>query len=398
MPDKPHPPLAYTKPIFDDSEINAVVDVLKKGWLGMRDTSTALEAAIAKRIGTKHCRLANSGSSSNLLALTALELPKASEVITPACTFPTTLNPIIQNGLVPVFVEVTTGFVLDASKVEAAVTTKTKAIMVPHLLGNVPNMTILTEIAKKYDLKIIEDCCDAFESKWDGKNTGTFGMAGTYSLYASHHFTAAGEGGAIVSRDTDYHNRIQMYRDWGRAGDWTWTQDNRYDAKLLDGTPFDERYYFRVIGYNLKITEVQAAFALAQMKRLDGFRERRVHNFMMLHKGFTQFADYFDLVTWEKQADPAWFTFPFLVKDNAPFTRNEALAFFQSCGIEGRTLFVGNILLHPAYKDITHRVSGDLSFSSKIAKNGMFIGLGPHMTDEDTAYIVEKTKELCSKK
>ena len=397
MSDNKRPPLAYTKPIFDNTEIDAVMDVLKNGWLGMRNKAEELEKAIASRVGTKHCRLCNSGSSSNLLAITALELPKGSEVITPACTFPTTVNPLIQNNLVPVFVEVTGGFVLDATKVEAAITPKTKAIMVPHLLGNITNMTLLSDIAKKHGLKLIEDCCDAFESKWNGKNAGTYGDAGTFSLYASHHFTAAGEGGAIISNDTDYHNRIQMYRDWGRAGDWTWSQETRYKVALSDGTPYDDRYFFRVIGYNLKMTEMQAAFALAQMKRLDGFRERRVKNFHSLYNVFQQFPDHFELVTWQDGADPAWFTFPFLVKDSAGFTRNEALAFFQEHGIEGRTLFVGNILLHPAYKNIEHRVSGDLSFSNRVAKSGMFIGIGPHMNEEDVAYIAEQTKALCSK-
>jgi CDP-6-deoxy-D-xylo-4-hexulose-3-dehydrase len=391
------PPIAYTKPIFDEPEITAVLDVLKNGWLGMRDKATELERAISKRIGTAHCRLCNSGSSANLLAITSLEFPKSSEVITPACTFPTTVNPILQNGLIPVFVEVNSGFVLDATLVEQAISPKTKAIVVPHLLGNVANMALLSTLAKQYNLALIEDCCDAFESRWNDKNCGTFGTAGTYSLYASHHFTAAGEGGAVVSNNEHYHNTLQMYRDWGRAGDWTWSQETRYKVKLLDGTPFDDRYYFRVIGYNLKMTEMQAAFALAQMQRLDGFRKRRVANFHALYNVFSEYPDFFQLVAWEKEADPAWFTFPFLVKPNSRFTRNEALAFFQKNGIEGRTLFVGNILLHPAYESIPCRVAGDLSFSNTIAKTGMFIGIGPHMEQNDIAYIAQKIEALCTK-
>ncbi|PIR53267.1 lipopolysaccharide biosynthesis protein RfbH [Candidatus Peregrinibacteria bacterium CG10_big_fil_rev_8_21_14_0_10_49_10] len=389
--------IAYTKPVFDESEIDAVLEVLKKGWLGMKDKAEELEASIARKIGTTHCRLCNSGSSANLLAISALELPRGSEVITPACTFPTTINPLIQNNLVPVLVEVTTGFVLDAEKVEQAVSEKTKAIMVPQLLGNVANMDLLTEIAEKHDLVIIEDCCDAFESRWNGKNCGTFGKAGTYSLYASHHFTAAGEGGALVTSDKDYYNLIQQYRDWGRRGTWGWDESTRFDVSLSDGTPFDERYYFRNIGYNLKMTEIQAAFALKQMARLDGFRERRVTHFQKLYGAFReQFSDFFELVTWHEKADPAWFVFPFLVQESAPFTRNEAIGFFNKWGVEGRTLFVGNILLHPAYQHIEHRVADDLSFSNQIAKRGMFIGIGPQMEPEDLDYIVEVTRKLCT--
>lgn len=392
-------PLVYTKPIFDEEEINAVLEVLKVGWLGMKDKAKELEGAIATRIGRKHCRLTNSGSSANLLAITALGPPKDAEVITPACTFPTTLNPLLQNGLTPVFIEVTTGFVMDIAKLEEAITPRTRLIVVPHLLGNVADMTELLRIAKERNLMIIEDCCDAFESRWEGKNVGTFGKAGTFSLYASHHFTAAGEGGAVVTDDESYHNRIQMYRDWGRAGDWAWDQSNRFNATLLDGTPFDERYFFRVIGYNLKMTEIQAAFGLAQMKRLDAFRKRRIRNFQTLHRVFQEeFADLFELVTWDKRADPAWFTFPFLVRHDAPFSRNELLAAYTSQGIEGRTLFVGNILLHPAYKDIPHRLGGDLSYSSEIAKRGLFIGIGPHMEESDIAYIAEVTQKFCSKR
>jgi len=390
--------IAYTKPIFDESEIDAVLDVLKKGWLGMQDRAAELEEKIAKRIGTGHCRLCNSGSSANLLAISTLELPKGSEAITPACTFPTTINPIIQNNLVPVLVEVTTGYVLDAEKVEEAVSDKTKAIMVPHLLGNVANMDLLTEIAEKHNLALIEDCCDAFESRWDGKNCGSFGKAGTFSLYASHHFTAAGEGGAVITSDKEYYNLIQQYRDWGRRGTWGWDEKTRFDVSLSDGTPFDERYYFRNIGYNLKMTEIQAAFALKQMDRLDGFRVRRIAHFKKLFAEFEErFSDYFELVTWHDKADPAWFVFPFLVKENVPFSRNEAIRFYHEWGVEGRTLFVGNILHHPAYQDIDHRISGDLSYSNRIARDGMFIGIGPQMEEEDLEYIVDVTEKLCSK-
>ncbi len=390
--------IAYTKPVFDETEIDAVLDVLKKGWLGMKDKAEELEQAISNKIGTESCRLCNSGSSANLLAISALELPKGSEVITPACTFPTTLNPIIQNNLVPVFVEVTTGFVLDAQKVEEAVSENTKAIMVPHLLGNVADMSLITEIAEKHNLIVIEDCCDVFESRWEGSNCGTFGKAGTYSLYASHHFTAAGEGGAVTTSDKDYYNLMQQYRDWGRRGTWGWDESTRFNVKLSNGTEFDERYYFRNVGYNLKMTEVQAAFALQQMKRLDGFRERRIAHFNKLYSAFKdKFSDHFELVTWDERADPAWFVFPFLVKESFPISRNDTLKFYHEWGVEGRTLFVGNILLHPGYKDVEHRVSGDLNYSNEIAKRGMFIGIGPQMEDDDLDYIVEVTAKLCEK-
>lgn len=400
-----HPPtfvkrkIEYTKPIFDRSEIDAVIRVLEKGWLGMADQAEYLEKNIAARIGSAYCRLSNSGSSANLLAISACNFPKGSEIITPACTFPTTFNPIIQTNCVPVLVEVNSGFVLDASKVEEAVSEKTVAIMVPHILGNVADMSLLTQIAARHNLKIIEDCCDAFESRWHGTNVGTFGIAGTYSLYASHHFTAAGEGGAIVTNDEEYFHTVQQYRDWGRRGTWGWNDQTRYDVRLEDGTPFDERYYFRNIGYNLKMTEIQAAFALKQMERLDDFRVRRIENFSFLFHMFQErFSDYFELVTWDDRADPAWFAFPFLVKESAPFSRNDALKFYQEYGVEGRTLFVGNILLHPAYKDIEKRVSGTLDYSTAIAKRGMFIGIGPQMREGDLDYIIEVTALLCGER
>lgn len=398
MQHDPRSPIAYTKPVFDDTEIQAVLGVLKKGWLGMKDKAMEFEQSIAKRVGVAHCRLCNSGSSSNLLAISALELPKGSEVITPACTFPTTLNPLLQNGLVPVFVEVNRGFVLDVTKVEAAVTDKTRAIMVPHLLGNMPDMTMLMDIARTHSLAVIEDCCDAFESRWEGKNAGTFGVAGTFSLYASHHFTAAGEGGAVISQDEQYHNKVQQYRDWGRIGDYAWNQDTRFNVNLSNGTPFDERYYFRVIGYNLKMTEMQAAFGLEQMKRLSEFRTRRIANFQTLYKAFSAWKEYFDVVEWDKRADPAWFTFPFLIKDAAGVSRNEAIDFLHRAGVDARPLFVGNILLHPAYQNIPHRISGDLSFSNDVARRGMFIGVGPQLTTENLEYILEKIQELVGQK
>lgn len=329
-------------------------------WLTAGRFNDAFEKEFASKLGVKYALTTNSGSSANLLAFSALTshklkdraLKKGDEVIAVAAGFPTTVNPIIQNGMVPVFVDCEVGtYNIDVNKIEEAISAKTKAIFLAHTLGNMYDMDKIMELAQKYNLWVIEDSCDALGAKWKGKYAGTIGHIGTYSFYPAHHITM-GEGGAVVTNDAVLHRIIMSFRDWGRD---CWckpgcddTCHNRFNLKL-GNLPhgYDHKYTYSHIGYNLKITDWQAAIALAQLKKLDKFLAMRKENAETLLSELADLQDYLILPKIAENCTPSWFGFLISVKENAPFTKQELVKYLEANGVGTRQLFAGNILRQP---------------------------------------------------
>lgn len=394
----------YAGRVYDEKEMIAVIDSALDFWLTLGEKGEIFIDCFAGYMGMKHGLVTNSGSSANLLAVAALcsnnfknHLEKGDEVITTASTFPTTLNPIIQNGLVPVFIDIENDtYNIDASKIEAAISEKTKAIMFAHTLGNPAEMDKIMEIAKKYSLYIIEDTCDSLDSKYDGKLCGTFGDVSTYSFYAAHHLTM-GEGGALLTNNASLFKEALSIRDWGRA---CFCQTGENNSKGACGRRFeheyknlpkgyDHKYVYSNIGYNLKPLDLQCAMGIEQLKKLSSFTQKRKHNFKILYNALKKYDKYLILPRKLPKADPSWFAFPITVRDSAPFTRKELVTYLESNKIETRSLFAGNILRHPAYENIEHRISGDLINTDSVLEKSFFIGVYPGLTDEKLKYMAE---------
>ena len=360
--------------VIDASDLCSVVDAALDGWFTTGRFAEEFERKLARFVGVRCASLVNSGSSANLVALSALTSPKlgeerlkpGDEVITVAAGFPTTVNPIIQNRLVPVFVDVTLPtYEIDASQLEAALSSKTRAVMVAHTLGNVFDLDAITAFVRKHDLWLIEDCCDALGSTWKGRAVGTFGDIATVSFYPAHHITM-GEGGAVLTDKPNLQLLIESFRDWGRDC-WCHTgKDNtcgkRFDWQL--GTlpcGYDHKYTYSHIGYNLKTTDLQAALGLSQIDKLPEFIARRKENFRYL-RDLLACRTKKSLLLPEATpgSDPAWFGFPMAVREDAPFKREELTRELEAKHIGTRLLFGGNLLRQPAYQDCEHRVIGSL--------------------------------------
>lgn len=387
----------YSGAVYDNDELMSMISAILDGWWSGGKYTSEFERKFADFLKVKHAMSCNSGSSANLLAISALELEKGSEVITPATTFPTTLNPIIQCGLIPVLVDVELNtYNINPHLIEQAISNETKLIMLPHTLGNPCNLEIILEICSKYNLRLIEDACDALGSKYDGKFVSTFGDMGTFSFYPAHHMTT-GEGGMVVTNSDELAEKVRGYRDWGRACNCdpclevTRKDDGylcpiRLNFKLEGDIPYDMRFSYNYIGYNLKMTEIQAAMGLAQLRKLEKFIEIRKENFktLLAHlKGCWHLM----LPKSEGKADPSWFTFPLMIRDGAPFSREQAIHHLESNGIQTRPIFAGNIIRHPAYKNVDYRVIGNLSNADKILKDAFFVGVYPGLTKEDMEFI-----------
>lgn len=387
----------YSGAVYDKDELLSMFSAILDGWWSGGKYTSEFEKEFAQFLGVNHAMSCNSGSSANLLAISALELKKGSEVITPATTFPTTLNPIIQCGLTPVFVDVELSTLnINPSLIENAISDKTKLIMIPHTLGNPCNLEMILEICSKYNLKLIEDACDALGSKYDGKFVSTFGDAGTFSFYPAHHITT-GEGGMVVTNNKELAEKVRGYRDWGRAcncepclevtrKDEGYLCPIRLNFKLEGDIPYDMRYAYNYIGYNLKMTEIQAAMGLAQLRKLENFIEIRKENFKTLSECLKG-CRHFMLPKGEQNADPSWFTFPLMIKDDAPFSREQVTHYLESNGIQTRPIFAGNIIRQPAYKNVDYRIVGNLSNADKILKDAFFVGVYPGLTKEDMEFI-----------
>lgn len=395
--------------VFDENELISGVEAVSDGWWTEGHFSEDFEKQFSKFLGIRYVSLVNSGSSANLVAFSALTssalkekaIKPGDEVITAATGFPTTVNPIILKQCVPVFLDcdITTRNVklLDIKK---AATKKTKAIMIAHTLGNPYELDKIAQFTKENNLWLIEDCCDALGSTYDNKLVGTFGDIATFSFYPAHQITM-GEGGAVATNDPWLHRSIRQFRDWGRD---CWcdtgkddTCGRRFGWKLGD-LPFgyDHKYIYSQIGYNVKLTDMQAAIGVEQLKKLPKFIEKRKHNFKKLLTGLRKYENYFILPKWEKKADPCWFGFMLVVANTAPFTRLDIITFLESKKIATRSLFAGNLLRHPAYKNIKYRKIGKLTNSDIIMNNGFWIGVYPGITDEMIDYTLSQFKEFLS--
>jgi CDP-6-deoxy-D-xylo-4-hexulose-3-dehydrase len=395
--------IPYSGRVYDEKEIISLVDSALDFWLTAGRFAKQFEEEFAKLLGVKYCILTNSGSSANLLAISALTSPKlgerrlkpSDEVITTACAFPTTVNPIIQNNLIPVFVDVDVGtYNTQVDKIEAALSEKTKAIFLAHTLGNPFDLDKILEICEKYDLWLIEDNCDALGSKYNGKYTGTFGHIATFSFYPAHHITM-GEGGALVTNDAQLKRLIESFRDWGRD---CWCEpghDNTCGKRFgwqLGTLPFgyDHKYIYSHIGYNLKVTDMQAAVGVEQLKKFPGFTKARKKNWQLLYEGLKKYRDYFILPKVADNSDPSWFGFLLTVKENAPFSRNEITSYLEENKIATRLLFSGNIIRHPSFENVTYRVCGNLSNTDRIMNDTFWIGVYPGLSEEHLKYILKK--------
>ncbi|MCD1259522.1 lipopolysaccharide biosynthesis protein RfbH [Paenibacillus athensensis] len=397
----------YGGRVYDEQEMKSLVDASLDFWLTAGRYNKRFEQEFAAFMGVKYALLTNSGSSANLLAFSALTSPKlgerrvmpGDEVITVAAGFPTTVAPIIQNGAIPVFVDVDLGtYNILADQIEAAVTPKTKAIMIAHTMGNPFDLDTVLVVARKYQLWVIEDNCDALGSLYQGKLTGTHGHIGTSSFYPPHHMTM-GEGGAVYTNDAQLKMILESFRDWGRD---CWcpsgcdnTCKKRFDWQL-GSLPYgyDHKYTYSHIGYNLRVTEMQAAVGVEQLKKVPGFVKARRDNFSRLLAGLQDLNDYFILPHPTPGSEPSWFGFILTLREQVKFSRNEIVAFLERNRIQTRMLFAGNLIRQPAFANANFRVVGDLRNTDKILNDTFLVGVYPGLTAEMIDYVIGKIQEF----
>lgn len=404
---------------FDDEEIVNLVDSSLDFWLTAGPWAHKFETRLAKWLGVKYCAVCNSGSSANLLAFYALTSPKlgeraiqrGDEVITVAAGFPTTVNPIIQFGAIPVFLDVALpGFDIDVTQLENAYSPKVKAVMLAHSLGNPFNLKAVKAFCDKHNLWLIEDNCDALGSEYtiDGvtKKTGTWGHIGTSSFYPPHHMTM-GEGGAVYTNDPLLDKIVRSFRDWGRdcwcVGGVDNTCKMRFTGQFGElPQGYDHKYVYSHFGFNLKITDMQAAIGCAQLEKLDTIVAARRKNWARLHEGLKDLPQLI-LPEAEANSNPSWFGFLIAVKEDAGFTRNELTSFLESRKIQTRNLFAGNLIKHPAFDEMRksgegYRVVGELKMTDFVMNNGFWIGVYPGMTDEMIDWMITSIREFCNGK
>jgi CDP-6-deoxy-D-xylo-4-hexulose-3-dehydrase len=413
-------PVRYAGRVFDEKEIQAAVEASLDFWLTEGRFAEEFQSELAAKIGTEYAILTNSGSSANLLALTALTSPllgdrrlrPGDEVIAVAAGFPTTLNPVIINNLIPVIVDVDIGtYNVQVDQLEQAIGPRTRAIFIAHTLGNPFNLSEILRIVKKHNLFLIEDCCDALGSRYSlpdsfvdsepseaGRFVGSFGHLATCSFYPAHHITL-GEGGTVLTSDETLARIIRSLKDWGRDC-YCGPGENNTCGRRFSGQygnlpyGYDHKYVYSHIGYNLKATDIQAAIGVEQLKKLDSFCAARRNNFQLWLAGFQKFEGKFILPRATEGSDPAWFAFPITVKDNAGFTRTELTNHLNTRLIETRNLFGGNLLRQPAYLNIAHRQIGELPNTDRIMNNTFFLGTYPGLGHEEIDYTVNIIDEF----
>jgi CDP-6-deoxy-D-xylo-4-hexulose-3-dehydrase len=393
--------------VFGTPEIENAVKASLDFWLTSGPYTEQFESRFSKTVGMRHAFMVNSGSSANLLALTALTSPKigerrllpGDEVITVAAGFPTTVTPILQNGLVPVYVDIDLGtYVANEAALESAISSKTRAIMMAHTLGNPFNLELVARLAEKYNLWLIEDSCDALGGTYDGKNLGTFGDFSTFSFYPAHHITT-GEGGAVLVKKVAHKTIVESFRDWGRDCWCAPGCDNtclkRYEwtlGELPEG--YDHKYTYSHLGYNLKSGDIQAAIGLAQLDRLDSFVELRRRNWNYLKAGLADLADLLLLPEMTQKSNPSWFGFALTVKSGGPKTRNQIVQELNEAKIATRLLFGGNLLRQPAFSGTPRRVVGDLKSTDLVMNDTFWIGVWPGLTLPMLDYVIEKLHRI----
>lgn len=395
-------PVRVAGRVFEADDLVHLVDASLDFWLTAGRYADRFERDFARFMGVRHAILCNSGSSANLLALSALtstklgerQLKPGDEVITAAAGFPTTVNPIIQNGLVPVFLDVELGtYNVDVQYLEAAIGARTRAIMLAHTLGNPFNIHAVLEAAKRHGLWVIEDNCDAVGSTYKGQLTGTFGDLATVSYYAAHHITM-GEGGCVVTNCPKLKVLVESFRDWGRDCWCDPGKDNtcgkRFDWELGElPYGYDHKYIYSHIGYNLKATDMQAAVGVAQLKKLPSFIEIRKHNWRLLYDGLKPLEDFLILPQPTPGGDPSWFGFVVTVRTEAPFSRNDLVRYLESNKIATRLLFGGNLTRQPAYQNVRYQVVGELRNTDVVMNQTFWIGVYPGLTQEMLVYVIE---------
>ncbi|MDB5259223.1 MAG: NarL family transcriptional regulator [Candidatus Taylorbacteria bacterium] len=393
----------YGFSVHGQEEIDAVVKVLK-GNTALGEHTKEFEKKISKLFGKKFGVMVNSGSSANLLAFELLNLPKGSEVITPILTFATVVAPIVHKGLVPVFVDVDPDtYVINLKEVERAITEKTRALMIPSLMGNIPNMKGLAALAKKHKLWFIEDSCDTLGGKFEGKPTGTHSHISTTSFYGSHIINGAGGGGMVMVNDQKWVDRLVVLRGWGRQSSLFGEKansellKNRFKNKL-HGIPYDNKFIFSEIGYNFLPLELSSAFALEQFKKLPKFLSERKKNFASLLKFFKQHDHHFILPKQTPNTTTAWLAFPLIIKPGAPFTRMQIITFLEENNIQTRPIFTGNIMKQPGFKDITHRqINERYHNTEQIMEHGFVVACHHGLNDDQIEYLKGKFSEFLSK-
>ena len=396
-------PVPPSGKLIGSAELKSMVEASLDGWLTTGRFNNEFENKLAAFIGIKHLITVNSGSSANLVAFSTLTSPKlgaraikkGDEVITVAAGFPTTVNPIIQFGAVPVFVDVDDlTHNIDESKIEAAISPKTRAIMLAHSLGNPFNLDVVTAVCKKYDLWLVEDCCDALGSTYHGQMVGTFGDIATLSFYPAHHITM-GEGGAVFTKHQELNDIAESFRDWGRDCYCQPGKDNTCGKRFcqqLGELPFgyDHKYTYSHLGYNLKITDMQAACGLAQLKKANDFILARKLNFNFLKKRLADCEQFVNLPQATIHSDPSWFGFPITLKKVCPVTRLELLTYLDQNKVGTRLLFSGNLTRQPYMAGVNYRISGDLINTDNVMNNTFWIGVQPALTEEMLEFAARK--------
>lgn len=403
--DEPFTPGASPVPVsgrvFDADDMVHLIDASLDFWLTTGRFADQFEQEFADYMGVRHAMLCNSGSSANLLALSALTSPKLSarrllpgdEVITVAAGFPTTINPIVQNQLTPVFLDVELGtYNVMAERLETAVSSKTKAIMIAHTLGNPFDLDTATAVAQKHNLWLIEDNCDAVGATYHGRLTGSFGHLASVSFYPAHHITM-GEGGCVLTSRPQLKKLVESFRDWGRdcwcAPGVANTCGKRFDWQLGElPHGYDHKYIYSHVGYNLKLTDMQAAVGVAQLKKLPAFIEARKRNWQQLYEGLRPYREHLILPEPTPHSDPSWFGFVITVRPDAPFSRNQLIRHLEDHHVATRLLFSGNITRQPAYQGVPYRVVGDLTNSDIIMNQTFWIGVYPKLTPEMIDYAL----------
>lgn len=401
-------PVPVSGRVYGASDMQMLADSMLDFWLTTGRFNDSFEERFGKRVGAKHVITVNSGSSANLVALSTFTSPKlrdralrpGHEVITAATGFPTTVNPSLHWGLVPVFVDVKLKtYNIDPAQIEAAITPKTRAIMVAHTLGNPFDIAPIKAICEKHDLFLIEDCCDALGSTYDGRHVGTFGDIATCSFYPAHHITM-GEGGAVFMNNANYKRIAESFRDWGRDCYCAPGKDNtclkRFKWKLGDlPHGYDHKYIYSHLGFNLKITDMQAAVGLAQLDRLEGFIADRKCNFATLKEGLRDVDEFLILPEATERSDPSWFGFPITVQPGAPFTRDELVLHLNDKKIGTRLLFGGNLVRQPYMIGRDVRTVGDLPNANLVVSNTFWIGVYPGLGQPELSYVLETIRAFC---